>query len=232
MDREPRRPLGWLGVLLLAATTAGAASAPPPLEQILERVERASRETGSLTATFTQVRSFPMLDMEDPPESGTIALDHGSPDGSARVRLEVVEPDSRIVTLSDGHYTFYQPGVKQAVVGKVDERRKGGRAEAVRFLLGDLSGAGEDYEMTLGDEDRGGRGTVRLRLEARGDGKPGYARVDLWIDRELWIPVRQELVEFDRSVTRLELHDIVVGVELADDLFHLDLPPDVERVRG
>ena len=52
------------------------------------------------------------------------------------------------------------------------------------------------------------------------------------MDRQLWIPVRQELVEPNRSLTTLEFDDIRINDEMSDSLFKIELPAGVERVKG
>ena len=100
-------------------------------------------------------------------------------------------------------------------------------------MLGDLTAAQEDFDIrSLGDELIDGKQTVRLRLSAKPGSKSPYLQIDLWVQRDLWLPVRQELTELNRSVTRIELKNISINEQLDESVFELELPRDVDRVRG
>ena len=91
----------------------------------------------------------------------------------------------------------------------------------------------KDYDIvSMGDEQLGERGTVRLRLTAKPGGNGYYPQIDLWIDKELWMPVQQEFVEPNRSVTKIRFEGLRLNEEIKDDVFSVKLPKDVERVKG
>jgi hypothetical protein len=46
------------------------------------------------------------------------------------------------------------------------------------------------------------------------------------------MPIRQELIEPNRSVIGIWFDNIRLNMTLDEDLFRIDLPPDVERIRG
>ncbi len=199
-------------------------------EPILERMAEASRALTSLEADLVQVKSYPQLSLTDPPEIGRIHLQRAKP---TRLRFEITEPESRIVTVDDGEYVLYQPKIKQAMVGKLDPNASRGRSGFLTFLVGDLSSAEEDFEIVLlGEEEVKGKQAYHLRLTARPETESMYRQIDLWVDQEIWLPVRQELVELNNSVSRIDLENVVLNQIIEDSVFKLDLPSDVERVKG
>ena len=102
-----------------------------------------------------------------------------------------------------------------------------------KFLVGDLSSAEQDFEIVLlGEEDVKGKQAYHLRLTARPETESMYRQIDLWVDQEIWLPVRQELVELNNSVSRIDLENVVLNQVIEDSVFKLDLPSDVERVKG
>ena len=50
----------------------------------------------------------------------------------------------------------------------------------------------------------------------------------LWIDRRLFLPVRVRYVEPSGDVTEYRLDDVRINLDLPEDRFVLELPPDVE----
>jgi outer membrane lipoprotein-sorting protein len=226
---------GAAALLLLLSTHRLASAEEPSAEAVLERMAEAYRSLQSLGAELEQVKSYPQLGLTDPPERGVVYVKRKGED-KLLVRLEIQQPEQRIITVSDkGRYVLYQPRIKQAIEGQVD-KKAGGSGSGTSFLsyfLGDLSGAKKDYVIvSLGDEELGERKTVHLRLTAKPEGNAYYPRIDLWVDRELWVHVRQELVEPNRSVSKLRFSGIRINEEMKDSLFTVKLPPDVERVRG
>jgi outer membrane lipoprotein-sorting protein len=230
---------GWKGALSLTALLVAwnpavtSAQQASQAEKVLERMAGTYGALESLGAEIEQSKSYPQLGLNDPPERGILYVKRKAKD-DLLVRLEMLEPDERIVTVKDGRYTLYQPKIKQAIEGSVGEKA-GGRTGTsfVNYLLGDLSTAMKDYDIvSLGDEDIGERGTVHLRLTAKPDGNAYYPQIDLWVDKELWVPVQQEFIEPNRSVTKIRFDAIRINEEIKDGLFSIKLPKDVERVRG
>ena len=222
----------FLSLLPAFASTiqAGESATEPATELILGRMAEASRALTSLEAELVQVKSYPQLSLTDPPEIGRIHLQRAK---TTRLRLEITEPESRIVAVDDGEYVLYQPKIKQAVVGKLDPNASPGRTGFLAFLVGDLSGAEEDFEIVLlGEEEVRGKQTHHLRLTAKQETDSMYRQIDLWVDQELWLPVRQELVELNNNVNRIDLENIVINGDIEDSVFKVDLPSNVERVRG
>lgn len=227
MDKLTGLGLATLGLCLVGPPESpGQSSAEPVLESMAEAYE--SLET--LQAEMTQVKTYPQLGLSDPPERGRFYVKREN--GDTRVRIEIVEPQKRIVTVTKGQYVLYQPKINQAIEGTVRAGQSGG-ASFIRYFFGNLGDAREDYEISsVGQEDVEGRHTEHLHLTAKPAGAGYYREIDLWIDTELWVPVRQRFVEPNQSVIELSFDDIRINAKINDSLFKIDLPPDVERVRG
>jgi outer membrane lipoprotein-sorting protein len=203
------------------------------VEEILERMSGTYQTIESLGAELQQVKSYPQLGMTDPPEKGVLFVKRKAKE-ELLVRLEMKEPEQRIVTVKDGRYMLYQPNIKQAIEGSVNQMAKSSTGTSfMNYFLGDLSTAMKDYDIvSMGEEDIGKHGTVHLRLTAKSGGNGYYPQIDLWIDKELWIPIQQEFVEPNRSVTKIRFEGLRLNEEIKDNLFDIDLPKDVERVKG
>jgi putative ABC transport system ATP-binding protein len=61
-----------------------------------------------------QVKSYPQLGIDDPVEKGFLYFEAG------KMRLEVQEPEVRILVVKDGKYVLYQPRIRQAISGRVE----------------------------------------------------------------------------------------------------------------
>ena len=204
------------------------------VDVVLEQMAGAYQTLETLSARLQQVKSYPQLGLTDPPETGLLYLKRKG-GGDLLVRLEIREPEKRIVTVKDdGRYMLYQPKIKQAIEGRLAPSAGSGSGTSfVSYFLGDLTAAKKDYDISfVGEEAIGAHRTIHLQLDAKPDGEGYYPRIDLWVDTELWMPVQQEFVEPNRSVTRIQFEGIQINREIKDSLFTVELPPDVERVRG
>ncbi len=105
-------------ILLPAAALILAVANPLSPEVVLARMRQAQSSVESLSARLEQVKSYPQLGIEDPPERGTFLMAR-TKRGTTRVRMEIQEPETRILMVADGKYLLYQPRIKQAVEGTV-----------------------------------------------------------------------------------------------------------------
>jgi outer membrane lipoprotein-sorting protein len=186
----------------------------------------ASRNLITLKAVLVQEKSYPQLGMTDPPEKGTLLVKRAG--RRLRMRLDF-ENEPRTLVIDGSRYLYYQPRLKQAFLGDLEKLPSGGGGGFLRYLLGDLS-TQDEYRVELGEPLRDG--TIHLKLEPLRAEDVFYQRVELFVDPRLWLPWRQELVEANRNVTRIRLECPTIDLPLEDDLFELELPPDVKRLRN
>jgi outer membrane lipoprotein-sorting protein len=209
-------------ILVLLAFALGADASQLLLERM--RTEQASLRT--LKARLEQVKSYPQLGIEDPVEKGFLYFEPG------KMRLEIQEPEVRILVVKDGKYVLYQPRIRQAISGKLEgQGTKGlfpglltGSTESFRELEKSYS-ASDRGEKTL-DERRVHHQTFRAK-----PGVPVYCQeIDLFIDTSLLLPVRQKCREANQSEITLTLADIERNTPLERSLFEVQIPDGVERI--
>ena len=201
----------------------GAVDAP---QRILERMRAAQADLASMKARVEQVKSYPQLGIEDPVEKGLLYFQPG------QIRLEIQEPEIRILAVKDGKYVLYQPRIRQAIVGKLEGQGTKG------LFPGLLTGSPESfaeleksYEASdLGETSLGELRAHHLSFSAR----PGVAvycqKIELFIDAALLLPVRQKCVEANQSEITLTLSDIERNARLEKGLFEIEIPAGVERI--
>lgn len=214
---------------MAAADTSDTSSA----DVVLARMRQAQSSVESLTASLEQVKSYPQLGIEDPPERGTFTMAR-SKRGATRVRMEIQEPETRILTLADGKYTLYQPRIKQAVEGIVTG---GGKKGLFSGILTGSPEALEELDRDYGVENLGETvvsdvNVIALRFTAQPGAAVYCQQIELWVDATSWLPVQQSCHEANQSVITFTLGDMKLNVPLDKDVFDVDLPSDVEKVRG
>jgi outer membrane lipoprotein-sorting protein len=209
-------------ILVLLAFALGADASQLLLERM--RTEQASLRT--LKARLEQVKSYPQLGIEDPVEKGFLYFEPG------KMRLEIQEPEVRILVVKDGKYVVYQPRIRQAISGKLEGQGTKG------LFPGLLTGSTESFrelEKSYSASDRGEetldeRRVHHLTFRAK-PGVPVYCQeIDLFIDTSLLLPVRQKCREANQSEITLTLADIERNTPLERSLFEVQIPYGVERI--
>jgi len=229
MHRKTLTLLSLLLVLFASAARSAPGSPPDPdasglalsvrFERLLERVKYEQKRLVSLEAEFVQEKSSGFLAAA---ETSRGTLSFASPD---RVRWEYRAPKPITLVIRDEvMLTWYRD------LGRA-ERVKVGRLSSQVFQYLNASGSLESLlryfrataAFPAGDEP------YRIELE------PRFARVakrlasmTLWIDRRLFLPVRVRYVEPSGDVTEYRLDDVRINLDLPEDRFVLELPPDVE----
>jgi len=192
---------------------------PERLDALIERVKGEQKLLTSLEADFTQERASEFLAA---PETSRGTLSFASPD---RVRWEYRSPKPiSLVIHDDEMLTWYRD------LGRA-ERVKVGRLSTQVFQYLNASGSLESLlryfraNVTFPPDDE----PYRIELV------PRFARVarrlasmTLWIDRQLFLPIRVRYVEPSGDVTEYRLENLRVNRPIPDERFRLDLPPGIE----
>jgi outer membrane lipoprotein-sorting protein len=209
--------------ILLFLSFAFAADAS---QLLLERMRTEQANLRTLKARLEQVKSYPQLGIEDPVEKGFLYFEPG------KMRLEIQEPEVRILVVKDGKYVLYQPRIRQAIEGTLEGQGTKG------LFPGLLTGSTESFrelEKSYSASDRGEetldeRRVHHLTFRAK-PGVPVYCQeIDLFIDTSLLLPVRQKCREANQSEITLTLADIERNTPLERSLFEVQIPDGVERI--
>jgi outer membrane lipoprotein-sorting protein len=211
----------WIASLFLAGLSADSP------QQILQRMRAAQEDLDSLKARVEQVKSYPQLGIDDPVERGFLYFEPG------KVRLEIQEPEVRILAVKDGKYVLYQPRIRQAILGKLEGQGTKG------LFPGLLTGSPESFvelEKSYEAQDLGEKTIDDVRAHHLSfDARSGVAvycqKIELFIDAALMLPVRQKCREANQSEITLTLSEIERNVPLAKDLFEIEIPEGVEKIQ-
>jgi len=217
-----------LGTVLLAAPASRASGreegvgteVDAMLERILAAFDRAQSETGTLVARFTETKHVRLL--ARPVESrGVFYYHHPN-----QVRWEHLEPDAKILVITQTLYRAYYPALKRAeeipfsaFVGK----------RVFRFIgVGQSTEDLRKYYSIRLSPDNDLAGTHLLALSPRRKRIQDRVReVNIWVDAATYLPRRIEYREADGDSTTLTFDEIRRNVEIASSRFQLDLPRDV-----
>jgi len=223
--------LGLAGAPSSASASASVSVQPDPdaaglssserLDALFDRVKLEQRNLRSLEARFVQ-RKDSELFMEPEVAHGEFLF--LAPD---RVRWEFVEPNPMVVVIDESTMTTWYQDLRRAEVMQV------GRYSEQVFKYMGASGSLDtllDYfrvHVTFPDKDDE---PYRLTLE------PRYPRIakrievmEIWIDREQFVPVRLRYVEPGGDSTEYRFSEVRVNPEISPERFDVQLPADVDQ---
>ncbi|MEE8138754.1 MAG: outer membrane lipoprotein carrier protein LolA [Thermoanaerobaculia bacterium] len=220
---------GVLTALVLEALTPAASALDPRrqgltpserLQALVDRVRLEQSKLETLEAEFTQLKQSSML-LEPSVSKGVFS--YAAPD---RVRWEYKTPNPiSMLIFGEEMTTWYRD------IGQAEKVRVGRHSQRVLQLLGAGSSVSELLEyfsvsLTL-PKDRSRPYMLEL--------KPRFRRVakrlrgmSLWIDPQLYLPIRLRYLEPDGDVTEYSFSNLRINGELPEDRFRLELPRSVK----
>ncbi len=190
------------------------------LSVLVDRVRYEHDRLDTLEARFKQVKQSELL--VEPTEAHGV-FSFAAPD---RVRWEYQEPDPISLLIQGEVMTTWYKDIDQAekiYVGKHSQR--------VLEYLGASSSMGrllEYFDVVL-------RTPNDLSKPYKLELSPRFARVEkrvremsIWIDPEVYLPIRLRYVEGNGDVTEYDFTDLKVNSALPEDRFALEIPEDVD----
>jgi outer membrane lipoprotein carrier protein len=230
------RRLGGAAAVLgaLLATLAAAATPERPVPDpnapglslaersraLLDRIQREQKQLVSLEADFVQSRTSEFLVA---PEESRGTFVYSAPD---LVRWDYVAPRSVSLVIHDDEMLTWYRELRKA------ERVKVGKVSSQVFRYLNASGSLESlmkyFAVTISFPEEAGE-PYRLRLA------PRYARIkkrlsgmELWIDRELYLPVRVRYEEANGDSTDYRFEKLRKNGPVPRERFDLQIPAEVE----
>jgi len=189
------------------------------LDVLVERMRRGQESLQTLQADFVQTKESSML-LEAAEATGTFY--YAAPD---RVRWEYRTPDPISMVIADDRMTTWYRDLERAE--QVDIGRQ---SQKVLEYLGAGSSLGtllEYFDVKL-HQPQDPSAPLELELAPRFERvAKRLSGMSLWIDPELFLPVRLRYIEADGDVTDYRFSGFRLNGEIPDERFELDLPDSV-----
>jgi len=203
--------------ILLAFVLSGPETDARLAEGLVRRIEERQGRAADLTARFTQSYRSGTLGREVV-ERGVLRLKR-----PGRMLWEYKDPEKKTFVSDGRSYYFYVPADKQVIVR--DQDREQGVAALLLAAKGKVL---DQFDAAL--EPAPGDGLFRLRLTPK-KSDPELERVFVDLDAAgLVRGIEVDDAQGNRSLFRFD--DVRENVGLSDRLFHFEVPPGVEVIRG
>jgi len=187
------------------------AASPPPLEEILERVEQLY--TGSaFAADFKQTSTIKAMEISDT-AFGRLQVAY-----PGKMRWEYIEPDPQLIITDGESLWIYRPQDYQVMVGKADVFFGEGKGAG---FLSDIGSIRRDFNITLEDVHYGDYYSLKLLPH-----QPTYdlVAVFLLINKKNFYISQVFTYNAYEDVTRIAFENLVFKDTLPDAIFHFDIP--------
>ncbi|MEZ5345717.1 MAG: outer membrane lipoprotein carrier protein LolA [Pyrinomonadaceae bacterium] len=198
------------------------------VNEILKRMETHAQALSSVRSKITMSQHDAGLDDYDV-KKGSVNYLPGK-GRNVYVRVDWTQP-SEILVVANGDYVLYRPMIKQAIVGKTAEASKNNKAGgAFAFMNMSKSQLQANYQVVyLGVEKINGKEVWRLRLDPKTN--VSYKSAELWVDGD-GMPIQNKINEKNNDSTTILLENIEKNVTIKGNIFKIDLPGDVKKIKG
>jgi len=204
----------WFGVFPVQAQTQEQTTAIQSLHHFIQNVQSASGQFSQRALAAQQGTDSKAG--ERPAQTGQFAFAR-----PGRFRWETLAPHAQVITSDGITVSQYDPDLAQ-MTQRAAGASLGHSPAAILFGSDDLENV---FQLTALPEQGGLqwlRATPRLS-------DAGFQYLDMGFADQL--PARLLLVDAFDQTTRIDLHDMTLNPVLADDVFRLTVPPDVDVVR-
>lgn len=197
------------------------------LDEVLLAIEKADGEFKTMKANIAITRTIPLLDST---EVSRGKVYYKKPD---RLHLKFNHPRDEVNIIDGKHLWIYHPKAKQVEKYAVNKgERTSQNIHFFGFGYGEsVASAKKDYTISLTDTMEADKKRFYALDLTPKSATSQYAKIRLWIEEGVWLPVKIELHESGGEVVNLiEFESITLNNRMSDKLFVFDLPKGVEII--
>ena len=196
----------------------------PDLSEILSRMDDAGRRLRSLTANLEYTKVTVLVD-DKSTSQGRLFFSKGSKGKGDEIRIEMQQPESKVVLFKNNKAEIYYPKINQ--IQEYNLQQKTGLVEEL-FLLGFGTETGnltKSYNVKyLKEEDLGGETTAVLELVPRKQSVAGQlTKIQMWVGEDSWMPAQEQFFQPGGDYMIARYSAIKVNLKFPPSTF--EIPP-------
>jgi outer membrane lipoprotein-sorting protein len=200
------------------------------LESVLNRMEKTSRNLQSFVAEITMTKFTAILELFDHPERGKFFFKRAD-NGSALLRLEIVDPGEKILTIQNDEALSYQPKINSATKYRLGKNKD--KAEYLALGIGQSpKNLNETFHIAYrGRENVHGTACSILELKPK-DPKASaiFSAITVWIKDSTGISTRMKLEEPFGDYVLVTFSNEQLNTRIDDSKFRQILPYNVDML--
>jgi|SRR5579885_1634910 outer membrane lipoprotein carrier protein len=198
-----------------SAAEVGAGAAQGTESALLDRIQDHYQHTASFSAKFTEELSG--IGRNKRTRTGRVSYKR-----PGRMRWEFDAPQAETV-VSDGHKLYdYQPDLNQVLEIPLERAFKS--AAPLSFLLG-MGDLRRDFNVAIAPR-RASDPMLRVVLTPKGGGE----RVEMGLNPSTYDLIAAQVTDALGNTTSIRFSEVRTNLQLADSLFHFEVPPGADVV--
>jgi len=220
--------------LTLAASAClafGASPADNPLQAVFERMDQTSATFKGMTADIRRITHEGILNEDDPPDTGTVAVKLSKPHG-VQMLYDFKAPDPKTVEISGTRISIYYPKAAEVQEMNLGKARRAQMEQFLKLAFGSTShDLQEAYTVEYGGREKiDGQDTTRLELTPKSaDVRQQFSKFELWISDKLGIAVQQKMYQPGGTYNVMTYSNVQLNPNLAESAVKLNLPKGVKH---
>lgn len=225
---------GLVRALTLAAGAClafGASPADNSLQAVLAHMDQTAATFRGMTADIRRVTHEGILNEDDPPDTGTVAVKLSKPHG-VQMLYDFQAPDQKTVEIAGTKISIYFPKaaeVQEVNLGKANRARM---EQYLKLAFGSTSrDLEEGYTVEYGGREKiNGQDTTRLELTPKSaDVRTQFSKFELWISDKLGIAIQQKMYQPGGTYNVMTYTNVKLDDNLPDSKVKLNLPKGVKH---
>lgn len=189
------------------------------LANVLTNIETTNRKMTGLQATISHQRTNTQLGIKDVAQVGTLIY---KPGAARRVRIDYTKPQTKIVSVNGDKAVLFERDLNQVFLSSINKMQSKNQSYGLLAVLNSAAQLKEKFTITLvGNETVNGRQATHLTLVPR-TAEINYARIEVWVENQTWLPTRQIFVERNKDYTEVNFTNLVLNPKLSDKQFEVD----------
>lgn len=200
------------------------------LREILNRMDNHYKALSSLQADVLREQANVQLGDVDKYE-GKIVMVPGK-GRSFSLRLDWVKPKEEVISVVNGQYVLYVPGINRAYTGSSNSQKitSGGGGNVLKAMSMSESELNQNYTVDYLGQETLSSGTPVWHLKLTPKTKAQYKFAELWVDKD-GMPLQGKVVANNNDTDTFLLKNPVKNKSIDGKIFKVTLPGNVEHIK-
>jgi outer membrane lipoprotein-sorting protein len=218
-----------VALLWLSSSASSDEAISPETRKVLDRIDQAGKGLVDLSADITQTKVTLVVN-DTSTETGKLYLKRTK--NNNKTRLEYEKPEAKTLLIDKGKVLIYEPKINR--LQEIDLGKNRAQAEFLLTGVGQSStNLTNSYDVLfLKEETVKSHKASLLELKPKSEKVSSmFSKIWLWIDHASGLPIQTRLTESSGDYLTFQLENIKVNPKLPDNLFKLNVPSGVQRIK-
>ena len=216
--------------LIFILSSFGAVTANAQINEILKRMDEHYKALKSLQANIAREVTNSQLGEVDK-WAGTISLLPGK-GRNLSFRLDWTQPRNEIISVVNGQYVLYTPGIKQAYTGDSSSQKvQGNGGGALKLMSMSKEEIKTNFDVQYLGQENISSGIPTWHLKLTPKVKADFKLADIWVDGN-GMPLQAKITQPNDNTDSILLTNLKKNASINGSIFKVSLPKGTNIVKG